>query len=287
MKALVSGGGGSKGAFGVGSIYHLLYEKEICYSGYFGISVGAITSAFLGQFKDGEEKLAAQSLTNMWSTISTKDIYKSWFPLGSWHALWKNSFFDSRPLQNLIRQNISLDRIRSSGKQVFVGAVSVSAGKYKIFDQTSDHFIDAVLASAAFPGLLSPVEINGELYSDGGIKQISPINVAIENGATELDIILTSPETRNKYFIEDPHALDIIKRALDLSSDKIMSNDIDKLLMFNKLSEANMTDKKLIKTHIIRPQFNLIDNLLDFDPIKIRKMMDIGYEQAVLSYKET
>ncbi|MFN3939919.1 MAG: patatin-like phospholipase family protein, partial [Chitinophagales bacterium] len=34
--------------------------------------------------------------------------------------------------------------------------------------------VDAVLASSSFPGVLSPYEINGNLYSDGGILNHFP-----------------------------------------------------------------------------------------------------------------
>lgn len=281
MRALVASGGGSKGAWQATSLYHLLYDLETRYDVLCGISVGAIACAFLAQFPVGQEKQAAFELIKMWSKISTRDIYQRWFPFGAWHALWKTSFFDSSHLQRLIRENIKLDKIRASNKQVYVGAVSITSGKYKIFDQTSDDFIEAVIASASFPGFLSAVKIGDELYSDGGVKSVSPIATAIDNGATEIDIVMTSPDVRNKYFIEDPIAIDIIKRSLDLSADKIMSNDIDKMLMYNKLAEAGFSDKKIVRTRVIRPEFNLIDNLLDFDPKKIKKMMDLGYIDAI------
>lgn len=280
MKALVLSGGGSKGSYQVGALYHLLVEQEKRYDMFCGVSVGAINCAFLAQYPCGAEKESGVQLAAMWSQLSTKDVYKRHFPFGRWHALWQPSFFDSSPLIELIKDKVKLDKIRAANKLVSVGAVSFTSGKYTVFDQNDDDFVDAVIASASFPGMLKPIKIRDQLWADGGVKEITPVKVAIDNGATEIDIIMTSPYTRDKYFIEDPTAIDIIKRAIDLSSDKIMSNDIDKLIMYNKLVEAGFSNKKIIKLNIIRPKFNLIDNLLDFDTQKMRKMMDIGYADA-------
>lgn len=280
MKALVLSGGGSKGAYQVGAIYHLLVEQKKHYDILCGVSVGAINSAFLAQFAAGAEKEAGLKLTEMWSQLSTENIYRRHFPFGRWHALWSESFYDSTPLHKLLKDSIKLEKIRASNKKVSVGVVSLNSGKYTVFNQESDHFVDAVIASASFPGLLTPVKFDGQLWSDGGIKEISPLKTAVELGAETIDVIITSPHTRIKRFIEHPTTIDIMKRAIDLSSDKIMSNDIEKMEMYNKLAKAGLTGKKYVEINIIRPNHNLIENLLDFDPIKIREMMQVGYEDA-------
>lgn len=285
MKAVVFSGGGSKGAFQAAVLYYLLNDLEIQYSILSGVSVGAINAGFLAQFPIGEEKQAARELVNLWSELNTKSIYKNWFPFGPWAAIWTSSFYDSSPLIKLIKNNISLDRIRKAGRKISIGALSVTSGKYTVFTERDDDLIEAITASASFPGMLCPIKIRDQWWVDGGLKQLTPIQAAIDDGAYEIDVIMTSPDVRDKYFIEHPTAIDIIKRSLDLSCDKIMSNDVDKALMYNKLAEAGVSDKKVIKLNIIRPQFNLIDNVLDFSPDKIKKMMDIGYLTAKEQYK--
>lgn len=284
MRALVLSGGGSKGAFQCGALQHLLYDLETQYDIICGVSVGALNAAFLGQFSKGKEKDSFSEMYKLWSSIDTKSIYKRWFPFGSWHAIWQQSLYNSSPLTKLVNGAISLEKIRESQKLVSVGAISLSSGKYTIFNQSDDDFIEAVIASASFPGMLSPVKIRDQWWSDGGIKEITPVKVAIELGAVDIDIICTSPNTRVKNFIEHPTTIDILKRSLDLASDKIMSNDIDKALMYNKLSEAGCSDKRIIKLNLIRPKFNLIDNLLDFNPSKIQEMIKSGYEAAKSKY---
>lgn len=286
MRALVLSGGGSKGAYQCGALQHILGELQIKYDAFCGVSVGAINCAFLAMYKYGQEKLSSDILKNMWDGLDNSKIYKRWFPFGRWHALWTKSFFDSSPLGNLLRNGINLDKIRSSGKSVTVGTVSLSSGKYTIFDQNSDHFIDAVIASASFPGMLTPVSFLGQLWTDGGIKEISPIQKAVDLGADIIDVIITSPKTRIKHFLENPTTIDVIKRSFDLSTDKIMANDIEKVEMHNKLAEAGISNKKYIKINIIRPDFNLIEDLLDFRPLKIQEMMKKGYEDAKINFIE-
>lgn len=280
MRALVLSGGGSKGSYQAGALKYILGEKQVHYDAFCGVSVGAINVAFLAMFKRGQEIESVEQLVHMWSQLDNSKIYKRWWPFGRWHAIWNKSFYDSSPLHNLLKSGISLERIRESGKQVSVGTVSLSSGKYTIFDQTSDHFIDAVIASASFPGMLTPVSFLGQLWTDGGIKEISPIKKAVELGADIIDVIITNPAVRTKKFVENPTTVDILKRSIDLSTDKIMANDIEKVEMYNKLAENMLTHKKHVELNIIRPESNLIEDLLDFRPEKIKEMMEKGYNDA-------
>lgn len=280
MRALVHSGGGAKGAWGAGVIKYLLGDLQKTYDIFCGVSAGAINASFLAQYKFGEEKEAANTLYNLWLQLDSSKIYKRWFPFGKGHALWEQSFFDSSPLHFLIKSTIDTNRIKNSGKLVSIGTVSLSSGKYTIFNQDSEYFLEAVIASASFPVMFSPVKFMGQLWSDGGTKEMSPIKRAIDLGADEIDIIITSPNTRIKKFIERPSIIDILKRSIDLSTDKILANDIEKVEIYNKLAESGLTAKKYVKINIFRPEFNLTEDLLDFDPLKLKEMAQLGYKYA-------
>lgn len=284
MKALVHSGGAAKGAWACGVIQYLLGDLGIDYDIYTGTSVGAINTAFLAMFKSGEEKQAATLLKDWWLDLDNSKIYKPWPFWGRIAAAWRKSFYDSSPLQKIIRENVSLNKIRGSGKKIAVGALNLHTGKYTIFDQDNDNFIDAVLASSAFPATLSPIKINNDLFIDGGMKMLSPIKAAIDMGATEIDVITTSPDVRDKKFVEDPNIIDIVRRAFDVATDKILSNDIELAVMHNKLALAGLDDKKFVKLRILKPHYNLLDNVLDFNPQKIKEMMEKGYKDAQDKY---
>lgn len=284
MKALVLSGGGSKGAYQVGALKYILGTLGINYDIYCGVSVGAINVAHLAMYKSGQERESVETLSKLWGELDNSKIYKRWWPFGRWHSMHKTSFFDSSPLRDLLMEKISLDRIRHSGKKVKVGCVSLTSGKYTIFDQDFDYFIQAVLASASFPGMLTPVSFMGQLWMDGGMKELSPIKTAIDAGADDIDVICTSPAVRDRHFIENPTTVDVLKRAIDVSTDKIMSNDIEKVEMHNKLAQAGFSNKKFVKLKILRPDHNLIGDLLDFSPSKISEMMQKGMLDAKVKY---
>jgi NTE family protein len=280
MKALCLSGGGVKGSWQVGVLIHLLGELETKYDIISGVSVGAVNCGFLAQYKHGQEKESIAKLQELWLQLINSKIYKPWKIWGRLAALWRPSFFDSQPLVDLLNDHIDLNKIRATGKKASVGAVNMSSGKYTLFHQDNDDFIKAIAASASFPGVLRPVKIGEHLWADGGIKEITPLRAAIDLGATDIDILTTSPEKRNKLFMEKPNTLDMFKRSIDLSADKIMSNDIEKFQLHNKLAEYGIPGYQYIKLNIIRPQYNLIEDFLDFNPIKIKKMMEIGYLDA-------
>ena len=284
MRSLVISGGASKGAFGSGAILFLLGELETDYSAYCGVSSGALCAAFLAMFPSGEEKRAAETLADLWSKIRSSDIYKEWYLFGKFQSIWRNAFYNSAPMRKLIRSHISLDRIRASGKHVSVGAVSLTSGKYRLFTEADDDFVEAVIASASFPSLFEPIPLRNELFVDGGLKSISPISAAIDGGSEFIDVIITSPEFRDKKFISNPTILDVIARSFDLFTEKIMSSDIEKAILYNRLAEVGATDKKAIAMNIIRPDHNLIEDLLDFDPVKIQNMIKLGYDAAKSKY---
>jgi NTE family protein len=273
MRALVLSGGSSKGAYHVGAINHLLGNLQVEYDLLFGISVGAINSAFLSLFKIGEEVTASEELTRQWLSVDNNKIYKPWKVFGKLASLWKPSIFDSTPLQNWLKKDISRDRIIDSGRRILVGAVSLTSGNYKLFDKTHPNFVDAIIASSSYPGLFLPTEIDGELYSDGGLKTQVPISEAIASGADEIDVIVCYPEKNRSPMKNKINSINVLGRALNLMSDEIAKDDLLEL------------QNKNIKINIIRPHNILTDNLLNFDPSDIKRMIKIGYEDAMEQFK--
>jgi NTE family protein len=284
MRSLVLSGGSVKSAYSCGVLRYLLGDLKNQYSTIVGVSSGALCAGFLGMYPLGQEELASKHMADMWMSLDNDKIYTRWSPWGRLHVLWKLGFFDNTPMKNLVRNTVKLDRIRQSGKTIVVGAVSLTSGKYTEFDQTSDDFIDYLIASSSFPVMFEPVKIGEELWSDGGLKTISPTNTAILSGADEIDVITTSPILRDKKWIKNPSIIDIIERSFDLFTEKILTNDIERALMYNKLAAAGLTDKKQVKINIIRPDHNLVEDLLDFSPDKIKYMIELGYSDAKRKY---
>jgi NTE family protein len=202
------------------------------------------------------------------------------------HALWKNSLYNSQPLIDLIHREVSLKKIRTSGKKVAVGAVSLTTGEYRVFTQDDDSFVDGVLGSSSFPGALKPISIDNQLWTDGGLKHITPLASAISLGADEVDMIICSPTATTDAYKADSKTISLALRSVDLMSDQIIVDDLTIANQYNKLVKCGcVTDKRFVDIKVVRPEKNLTENSLDFDPKLLSKMMDTGYQDAKKQYK--
>lgn len=281
MKSLVMSGGGVKGAYAAGALKCLVQDHNNHYDIICGVSVGALNASFIGMYPQEDDYKSIDDLLDLWSSIDTSKIYKQWFPFGPVHALWKPSVYNSKPLQELVRSRLSLDLIRKSGKKVFVGAVSLDTGKYRLFTEQDDSFVDGVLASSAFSAMLTPVNIEGEIWTDGGVKEITPLKAAIDAGADEIDIIICSPTNTTAKFRQNSNALKIAERCIDLMTDEINANDIFIANLYNKsVLNGFEKNKRYIKIRTIRPENNLVDFSLEFKQDEIQSMIKKGYEDA-------
>lgn len=284
MRALVLSGGGSKGAYEVGAVQHLMGQLKRQYEIYSGVSVGAINCAVLAQFNTGKEDFAASELARLWEGLGHSKIYNYWF---GWHlaALWKPSLYDSKPLQKVVRASLKAEAIKNSGKSLCVGAVSLETGDYRQFDENYEGIVDAVLASSAFPALLTPVEMGGVLWTDGGVRSNTPIKSAIALGATSIDVVMCSPP-KVKTLGGKVKTLNIAVRAIDLLTDTVNNYDLDKALLYNRLVRAGAEAvKKEIEITVIRPSEELTEDLLNFDSKVLDRMRQRGLEDAQLAVK--
>lgn len=284
MKALVLSGGGSKGAYEVGVLKHLMGDLGERYDIFAGVSVGAINASFLCMFPDSVRlgpAYGVNQLEQLWDGLDNSKIYKNWFiPYVS--ALWKPSVFDSSPLQKLIRSELNVDFIRHSGKKLRVGACGLDTGDYKVFDETYSDIPGAVLASSAFPAMLTPVELEGQLWTDGGVKSTTPLKAAIQAGADDIDVVLCSPPgDGSTAFASKTTAPQVAIRALGLMSDQIEDADLMVCGLVNQLVKAGAApDKKHVKLRIIRPASMLVKNPLDFTPSLLQQLKAMGYADA-------
>lgn len=293
MKILCLSGGSNRGAYEAGAIKYLMGDLGLVYDAFVGISIGSINAAYLSQFPTGQEKKAVDSLLQVWATVSKDKVIKNWFPFGELSSLWKTSLFDSSPLENWIHTDLNIEAIRKSGKICSVGSVSLNTGNITYFDQNYDNFSDAVIASASFPSGFKPVPLIRvgstvkELFIDGGLRNQLPLSQAIALGATEVDIVSTSPDNDNTFkpTSDFKNTIDILGATISTMSDQIIKTDLKVCQLYNQLAQAGLTDKKYVKLNFIRPAASLITDSFDFTQISIQRMLNLGYEDAKKQYK--
>jgi NTE family protein len=287
MKALVLSGGGVKGAYQVGALKYLMGECHQEYDIVCGISVGALNAAGISQIEKGKPVEAISWLEDFWRTKikGTSSIHKRWFPFGVVHSLWKESIYNSKPLIDLVTKNFDLIKACNNGRDISVGAVCLHTGEYRFVSSNEPGFLNHVLASSSFPVFLTPIEIEGKLWSDGGIVNVTPIGEAIKRGATDIDILMCSNPFRNNEVTGEMDAIpDVLFRMLDLMVDQIMRADIKIVGLKNDLAEIE--DKyKNIKMRILMPQPGLCSNSLEFIPQEIAQMIEKGYQEVQTNFE--
>lgn len=227
MKALVLSGGGSAGPFHLGALERL-YALGHRYDMYVGVSVGALISSFLAMYPSGQETKGLLECRKLFLRVKNRNIWKHWSG-GIFTSIlpWlnKHSLYNSSPLERLARKTLSEPALRASDKQLLVGAVSLTTGKYRVFDKSFPHITEAVLASASYPVFFKPIEIDGQLWSDGGLRNVTPIKAALDAGATEVHCVTCVPQERGIW--KGGGVLDVAGRALSLVMDEVVSGDLE------------------------------------------------------------
>jgi len=281
MNALVLSGGGAKGAYQVGVLKRWMGEQGRDYDAICGISVGAINGAYLAQFSKGNPKAAADALEKLWNRVDNSNVKRSWFPFGVLGSILKPSVYDSRPLQDWIKRELRTDQVARSGRQLRVVAVSWNSGEAKVADQSTSDLASWVIASSAFPVMLTPINIGGQLWTDGGLRSVTPLGEAIRLGATEIDVIMCSnPFAADPFDALGKAAIPALAlRAVDILTDQIMRADLEICGLKNDLARAGGPHRH-VKLRLLQPSRPLTSDSLDFDPSNLREMMRIGYADA-------
>jgi NTE family protein len=281
MRALVLSGGGCKGAFEVGALKKWMHEDGTDYEILTGISVGAINSTYLAQFPVGQGKQAWEVLKSLWDQVTPAKVKKNWIPLWVIESLWKQSVYNSAPLQQWIRGGLDPAKVKASGKQLRIVAVSWDSGESRVVDQNASPLPDWVIASSAFPVMLSPISIEGQLWADGGLRSVTPLGEAIKAGATDIDVIICSdPYAKDSFSSKGKAAIPSLSlRAIDILTDEIMRADLKICGLKNDLVALGHPTFKKINLRVLVPPMDLGDSL-NFDQANIQRMENIGYEAA-------
>ena len=186
--AFVLAGGGSRGAVQVGMLAELV-DRGIRADSVYGASVGAVNgAAYCGDpTPAGMERLA-----DVWLHLADDDV----FPRSRVHGPWQ--WFQQRPsvhsiggLRRVVAQALTFENLEDAPIPLEIVATSLADGRDRRISQGPA--LDAVLASAAIPGVFPPVLIGDELLVDGGVVDNVPISRAVEDGATRIYVLLCGP----------------------------------------------------------------------------------------------
>ncbi len=162
-----------------------LLERGIVPDLVVGTSVGAINGAAVAADPSvaGVERLAG-----VWADIDASDIFAG-SVLGRLTTLarTRTHLHDNASLRGLLARALPVTRIEDLAVRFECVAASIERASEHWF--TAGPVVEAVLASAAVPGLLPPVEIGGEHFIDGGIVDSIPVGRAVKLAAGQIYVM--------------------------------------------------------------------------------------------------
>jgi len=215
QRVLVLQGGGALGSYQAGA-YQALCHHDFEPEWIAGISIGAINAAIIagnprekrvGRLKEFWEMVSAPV---PWNPVTSSDRGRSLFnetsaaliatfgvpgfftPRFPPAALWppgsrqSQSYYDTAPLRATLERLVDFDRINDLKTRLSVGAVSVTTGNFKYFDNFEFKKLgkkigpEHIMASGALPPGFPSIVIEGEHFWDGGVASNTPLDFVLD-----------------------------------------------------------------------------------------------------------
>ena len=224
QRVLVLQGGGALGSYQAGAF------QALCRSGFepewvAGISIGAINAAIIAGNDPAKRVDRLKEFWDMvsspvsWNPITPGDRARSLFnetsaaliatfgvpgfftprlppaplwPQGSPQSL---SYYDTAPLKKTLENLVDFDRINDLKMRLSVGAVGVTSGNFRYFDNVEFKKLgkkigpEHIMASGALPPGFPSIVIDGEHYWDGGIASNTPLDFVLDE-ETDRDLLI-------------------------------------------------------------------------------------------------
>ena len=182
--AFVLGGGGVLGAAEVGML-QALFEHGVRPDLVVGTSVGAINGALVAA---DPAPGTVDRLRGVWEELASQRIFAG-SVLGRARTLvrTRTHLHPREPLRDLLIEHLPVRTFAELRVPFQCVAASIERAAEHWF--TEGALVEAVLASCAVPGLLPPVELDGEHYLDGGLVHSIPVGRAVALGADTIFVL--------------------------------------------------------------------------------------------------
>jgi predicted acylesterase/phospholipase RssA len=291
LQVLMLSGGGQNGAFGAGFLQGWQERGDRPqFDIVTGVSTGALlaTHAFLGTPADDAV------LEEIFTHVDEGSIYQKKSLIGLFFggsSLYGSSLYDTSPLRRLLDRYITAETLQrvavafEENRRLWVGTTNLDyeqtwiwnlsliakEGKLELYKQV-------LLASASPPVAFPPVEIEGYLFGDGGVRQNL---VVVGLGGVE-------PPPPPLY---GPGNVFVIQNGKDTSPPKPVRKDVlglagSSLDVMLTSSMESLLLRTYVAAHAHGYRFQMVaipeevdvgDNALAFDPKQMRSAFETGY----------
>ncbi len=182
--AWVLGGGGNLGSIQVGMLRALADRGEVP-DLVVGCSVGSLNGLAMAA---DPSPAGVERLRRIWLDVRGDALFPATKMSGPWMLLKKSSsLYPDDGIRGLIERCAPYDRIEDYPIPFECVATNLSTGRARWFDR--GRVDQAVLASAALPAALPPVEIDGEHYIDGAVVDNVPISRALHHRVDRIVVL--------------------------------------------------------------------------------------------------
>lgn len=228
--ALILSGGGARGAYAVGvvqgivEILGLSAKDRSPFDIYSGTSVGSINALYFASNAHRGD-LGVDHIRRIWTSLGVNShlqMESDRTRLNGLSGRWfSRALLNSKPLQALVRENLSFEDLHRNVdvglvKAALVAAFDLGTSQTAIFSETHPSVQmrptrdpsrvewhgrlrpEHVQASSAIPFIFPVQQIDDHYYCDGGVRFNTPVSPAIRAGANRLVVISL------KYDREDP-----------------------------------------------------------------------------------
>ena len=183
--AFVLGGGGLLGAVEIGML-QALFEHDVRPDLVLGTSVGALNGLAVASNPTAK---VVDELDQLWrAAAASREVYADGPLRQARRALATGTHLhSSEPLRRRLSEQYGDTTFSDLAVEFQCCAACIERAAEHWF--VSGPVVDAVMASAAVPGLLPPARVGDEHFLDGGIVNSIPVGRAAELGATRIFVL--------------------------------------------------------------------------------------------------
>ena len=156
--ALSLSGGGARGMAHIGAI-KAFEEKGIEISSVAGASAGSIVGYFLAAGLKSSRMIDIARKTNFYSAFKV--------------SFSKTGIVSIGNIRNILKKEVGIDSFGGLNIPLHIGVTNLQSGECDYLNE--GNLYDAIVASCSIPLIFNPVEINGNMYVDGGLSSNLPV----------------------------------------------------------------------------------------------------------------
>jgi len=200
--------------------------SEMAYQAVSGVAGGAVNTAILANFPEGQEEAAADRMKTFWDNSANTKLYKDWLGGLAEGLLLKGGLWNDANVLTFLKSEMA--DIKATNRWIDVGLTDVLKGTYVDYQEaglTGDDLYNVMYAQFAQAGVFPPVEFNNTDYFDGStiwdLDIFSVVNQCQAQGFADedivVDVILTSEKTLKTVDASDYKSIQMLWRYLEVS----------------------------------------------------------------------